>query len=140
MRWAQRSAWRDKLVAGREERDPGAPAHGESGVVRRRRQRHVARGEAAGGGDEGLAGVKVHARLAQIVAGKRGGRDSMRSPSRSDVFLDDDRVGASGIGAPVKMRTASPGPTAPLKARPAADSPITVKVAGVIAVSAARTA
>ena len=42
----------------------------------------------------------------------------------------------SGIGAPVKMRTASPGPTAPSKARPAADSPITVRVAGADAVSA----
>src|ERR1700677_1914224 len=36
----------------------------------------------------------------------------------------------AGIGAPVKIRTASPGPTAPSKARPAADSPINVNVVG----------
>ena len=46
----------------------------------------------------------------------------------------------SGIGAPVKIRTASRGPTAPAKARPAADSPITVSVAGRTVASAARKA
>ena len=64
----------------------------------------------------------------------------MRSPSRRTSSWMTIASAPSGIGAPVKMRTASPGPTAPLKARPAADSPITVKAAGVIAVSAARTA
>jgi hypothetical protein len=38
------------------------------------------------------------------------------------------------------MRTASPAPTLPAKACPAADSPITVSVAGSLAASAARTA
>ena len=46
----------------------------------------------------------------------------------------------SGIGAPVKMRAASPLAIGPAKPRPAEDSPMTARVAGTAATSAARTA
>ncbi len=46
----------------------------------------------------------------------------------------------SGTGAPVKMRTVWPGPTMPPKPSPAAERPISVRVAGTVATSAARTA
>ena len=46
----------------------------------------------------------------------------------------------SGTAAPVKMRTASPAPILPPNAAPAAAAPITRKVAGGDATSAARTA
>ena len=45
-----------------------------------------------------------------------------------------------GTGAPVKMRTASPRPTLPLKPAPAADCPTSLRVAGSAAMSSARTA
>ena len=53
------------------------------------------------------------------------------SPSRVGVLLDDDRRRRpSGTGAPVKMRTASPGPTAPAKPAPGGAAPITASRAG----------
>ena len=64
------------------------------GVVCRRRQRHVAGGEAAAGGDQGLAGAEVHARLAQIFAGDRGFRECDAVALALDILLNDDRVGA----------------------------------------------
>jgi hypothetical protein len=46
----------------------------------------------------------------------------------------------AGSTPPVKIRAASPAPTVPPNGRPAATSPITRSVAGVLATSAARTA
>ena len=46
----------------------------------------------------------------------------------------------SGIGAPVKIRAACPGPTTPENGRPAADSPTHSSRAPALAVSTARTA
>ena len=101
------------------------------GVVGRRRQRHVARGETAAGGDQGLAGAKVHARLAQIVASERGGRERDAVALAPDILLNDDGVGAFGhrrAGEDAHRFARTEG--ARRKRRPAADSPITVKVAG----------
>ncbi len=46
----------------------------------------------------------------------------------------------AGIGAPVMMRSASPAPTSPSNAAPAANVPTIVNSTGAPAVSAARTA
>ena len=46
----------------------------------------------------------------------------------------------SGTGAPVKMRTVSPGPSVPLKRAPAGTLPTCLSVAGGCAMSAARAA
>ena len=57
------------------------------------------------------------------------------------VFSCSTTVSApAGIGAPVKIRTASPGPTAPSKPWPAAAVPRRRRRAGMAATSAPRTA
>ena len=66
---------------------------------------------------------------------------TVRSPSFASVFSWITIASApAGTGPPVKMRTVSPGPTLPSKASPAGASPMTLRVAGVVATSVARTA
>ena len=62
------------------------------------------------------------------------------SPLRSVSSWMTTQSAPLGTAAPVKMRTASPGPTSPANGPPALDSPMTVSAAGTLATSAARTA
>ena len=140
LRRPQRPAGRDQFVACCKNGDPCAATDHELCMVRRGRERHISGAEATAGRNEGFAFAEIHAGLTQIVAGRRRARKPDALLLALDVLLNDDGIGPAGIGAPVKIRTASPGPTSPSKARPAADSPITVNVAGAGVVSAARSA
>ena len=53
-------------------------------------------------------------------------RTRIASPSRSAFSWIRTASAPSGTGAPVKMRTASPGPSAPAKRSPARDMPTTL--------------
>ena len=94
MRRAQRAAGRNQFVAGRQDRDPGAPAHAERFVVGRRSKRDVAGSEPAAGREQGLARLEVHAGLTQIVAGRSRDRKPDALILALDILLNDDGVGA----------------------------------------------
>ena len=83
LRRPERAAGRDQFVAGRQDGDPGVPAHGERGMVGGGRKREIARGETASGREQGLTGDEVDAGRTDIVARRGGRRRRIRSPSRS---------------------------------------------------------
>ncbi len=90
-----------------------------------------ARRERAGCRAEARAGVEQPVALAKIVSGRpdvgalRAGSSIRTPPSATFVVFSWITTASApvGTGAPVKMRTAPPGGSAPSKAWPAADSP-----------------
>ena len=102
------------LVAGGEDRDARAAMHRKPRLVAGGRQPDVAcragrrpRGHQFKFLEEILAGA------ADMPAGPHRLAHRDVAAGVVGVLLDDDRIGAVGNGAPVKMRTASPGPSVP---------------------------
>ena len=111
-------AGHDQLVAGRDQRHHRPARHRRPG---RRSSRRGARGRPARGA---AAPRRVRRRRSRRrrrgccgSASRSGARARSRRRRRVDVLLDHHHVGAGGTGAPVKMRTASPGADPALEAR-----------------------
>jgi hypothetical protein len=104
------------------------------------RQADAARIEAPSGLQQRRAFREVETGGADVAPGARRFAHHDALAVGIDVLLDDDGVRTSGTGAPVKMRTVSPGPSTPSKRRPATLAPASLSVTGACAASAERTA
>ena len=127
----QRPAPLDQLVAGGEHADDGSRHDGHLFPADTAQHAEVAGTEDGAGGEDLLAGRQVLAGRAARARPAAAGADTQTwSPSLRVVSTMATASAPSGKGAPVMMRSASPGPTGRAGACPAARVPITVNRAG----------
>ena len=106
-----------ELVAGRQDRDPRLAPHAQPACSWRPRARGGAHPGARPRRQAELPAVKSSPARAHVAAGATGSRSVTTAPSRPRRSPGSRwRRRPSGTGAPVKIRTASPGPTGPVEA------------------------